>query len=75
MTQSAVTLSIRDLELQLGYALFTREAQGMVLTDDGRQFLAHAYAIENAVSAARNMPRMTDAGGTLTLAATSTVNG
>jgi len=75
VTQSAVTLSIRDLEDSLGYPLFKREAHGMVLTDDGRQFLPHAYTIEGAVDAARNMPRPAEIGGTLTLAATSTVIG
>jgi len=75
VTQSAVTLSLRDLEDRLGYPLFKREAQGMVLTDDGHQFLAHAYTIEAAVDAASNMPRPTEVGGALTLAATATVVG
>ena len=75
VTQSAVTLSIRDLEDSLGYSLFKREAHGMVLTDDGRQFLPHAYTIEGAVDAAHNMPRAAEISGTLTLAATSTVIG
>jgi len=75
VTQSAVTLSIRDLEDSLGYPLFTRATHGMVLTDDGRQFLSHAYAIESEVNAARNMQRPDEIGGELTLAATSTVIG
>lgn len=75
VTQSAVTISIRDLENELGYRLFQREAQGMQLTDDGRQFLAHAYAIEAAVSGARSMQRRGDASGELLLAATPTLVG
>ncbi len=75
VTQSAVTLSIRDLENHLGYALFQRESHGMVLTDDGRQFLTHARCIESAVDAARNLARHTETEGSLVLAATSTVIG
>lgn len=75
VTQSAVTLAIRDLEDSMGYGLFTRENHGMVLTDDGRQFLAHAYAIESEVNAARNMQRPNEIGGELVLAATATVVG
>ena len=75
VTQSAVTISIRDLEAELGYALFRREAHGMELTDDGRQFLPHAMAIEAAVERAHNIPRKQEVGGTLTIAATTTVVG
>ena len=75
VTQSAVTISIRDLEGELGYPLFRREAHGMELTDDGRQFLPHALAIEAAVERARNIPRNQPVGGDLTIAATTTVVG
>ena len=75
VTQSAVTISIRDLEGELGYALFRREAHGMELTDDGRQFLSHATAIEMAVERARNISRAQEVAGELTVAATTTVVG
>lgn len=75
VTQSAVTISIRDLENELGYKLFNRESHGMELTDDGRQFLAHANSIEAAVADAHNMPRQADVAGNLLLAATPTLVG
>lgn len=75
VTQSAVTISIRDLEAELGYPLFRRESHGMELNDDGRQFLPHAMAIEAAVERARNVARPDQVGGELTIAATTTVVG
>jgi DNA-binding transcriptional LysR family regulator len=75
VTQSAVTISLRDLESELGYRLFKREPYGMELTDDGRLFLAHAHAVEAAVNLARNIPRPAEASGNLTLAATPTLVG
>lgn len=75
VTQSAVTISLRDLEKELGYLLFRRQAHGMALTDDGRQFLPHAMAIETAVERARNIARANQVTGTLTVAATTTVVG
>ena len=75
VTQSAVTVAIRDLEKELRFALFNREPHGMELTDDGRQFLVHAHAIEVAVANARNMPRAREIAEDITLAATSTLVG
>ena len=75
VTQSAVTISIRDLENELGYRLFKRESHGMELTDDGRRFLAHAYAVEAAVADAQNIPRQGQVSGELLLAATPTLVG
>lgn len=75
VTQSAVTLSIRDLERDLGYALFKRESHGMELTDDGRQFLSHALEIETAIDKVRNIARSNEIAGEITLAASSTVVG
>jgi len=76
VSQSAVTISIRDLEENLGYKLFVRQSHGMELTDNGRHFLTRAYAILAAVDDARNMPQqITPISGELTLAATYTVMG
>ncbi len=76
VSQSAVTLSIRDLEEGLGYKLFVRQSHGMELTDNGRHFLTRAYAILAAVDDARNMPQqIAPVSGELTLAATYTVMG
>ena len=75
VTQSAVTISLRDLENELGYRLFRREPHGMELTDDGRHFLAHAHAVEAAVTLAQNIPRQPETSGHLLLAATPTIVG
>lgn len=75
VTQSAVTISLRDLENELGYRLFKRESHGMELTNDGRHFLAHAHAVEAAVNLAQNIPRQGDVCGKLLLAATPTLVG
>ena len=40
--QSNVTTRIRQLEEDLGVALFLRDGKRMALTDQGREFLAYA---------------------------------
>ncbi|WP_317988247.1 LysR family transcriptional regulator, partial [Erwinia amylovora] len=42
-TQSAITRSIRDLELTLAVPLFERNAGGMMLTDFGKCVLPRAH--------------------------------
>lgn len=42
LTQSAITKSVADLERQIGFILFTRTPHGVILTDDGRQFVERA---------------------------------
>ena len=42
LTQSAITKSVADLEKQIGYPIFTRTARGVILTEDGRQFVERA---------------------------------
>ncbi len=42
LTQSAVTKSVADLERQIGVMLFTRTPYGVILTDEGRQFVERA---------------------------------
>ena len=42
LTQSAITKSVADLERQIGYILFTRTPHGVILTDEGRQFVERA---------------------------------
>jgi DNA-binding transcriptional LysR family regulator len=39
LTQSAVTKSIADLEAQIGFAIFHRTSRGVVLTEEGRDFV------------------------------------
>lgn len=75
VTQSAVTVSLRDLEQALGLTLFARESHGMELTDDGRAFLEHALQIDAAVNRVGQLGRASAVEGRLKLAATTTVLG
>ncbi|MED5608655.1 LysR family transcriptional regulator [Pseudomonas sp. JH-2] len=76
ISQSAVTSAIQELEGLLGAALFTRTAQGMTLTDNGRHFLNHAYSILRSVEDALNSPLPdTHLSGSLNVAASYTVMG
>lgn len=74
ISQSAITIAIRQLENMLGTSLFIRQPNGMVLTNAGHHFLAHAYDILSSVEAAREV-RHWDSGlsGTLNVAATYTI--
>jgi DNA-binding transcriptional LysR family regulator len=75
VTQSAVTVGLRDLEHALGQPLFSRESHGMELTGHGRAFLDHALTIDAAVSRASQLEASSDIRGQLRLAATTTVLG
>lgn len=76
ISQSAVTSAIRELEAILGAPLFTRRAQGMEMTEAGRQFLQSARDILERLDAARILDhRESDISGTIRLAATYTVIG
>jgi DNA-binding transcriptional LysR family regulator len=75
VTQSAVTVALRELENALGLPLFARESHGMELTDDGRAFLEHALKIDAAVSSASQLGRASPVQGRIHLAATTTVLG
>lgn len=77
ISQSAVTLAIKDLEETLGVTLFTRRAGGVSLTQEGQNFRAHAENIETAVADAvgsmqRNLP---DLSGKIRLGVTYTASG
>jgi LysR family nitrogen assimilation transcriptional regulator len=41
----ALSARLKNLEAELGTALFLRWARGLALTDQGREFLVHSYAI------------------------------
>ncbi|MBO3277910.1 LysR family transcriptional regulator [Pseudomonas schmalbachii] len=76
ISQSAVTSAIQELESLLGATLFTRTAQGMILTDNGRHFLNHAYSILRSVEDALNSPLPdTHISGSMNVAASYTVMG
>ncbi|MDX7922645.1 LysR family transcriptional regulator, partial [Aeromonas media] len=52
ISQSAVTSAIRELETELGAALFERNPRGVTLTAQGHQFLLHARRILGAMTEA-----------------------
>lgn len=56
ISQSAVTVAIKELEAQLGISLIRRRVGGIELTQDGHKFLHHARNIEaNIVDAMNSM--------------------
>ncbi|MEM7178856.1 MAG: LysR family transcriptional regulator [Pseudomonadota bacterium] len=57
VSQSAVTLAVKDLEGQLGVTLFDRHSGGLALTLDGHRFLQHARNIQGSVADAMNSMR------------------
>ena len=57
ISQSAVTTAIKELEGELGVALFQRHATGVSLTLDGNRFLSHARHVLNAVTEASRAAR------------------
>ena len=76
ISQSAVTSAIKELETELGVALFARTSSGMELTEPGRRFLYRAYAILSAVDdALKTPPSESSVEGALDLVATYTVMG
>lgn len=53
ISQSSVTEAIKELESDLGVALFERHSRGLAITHKGHQFLRHATKILADVSDAR----------------------
>ena len=53
ISQSTITETIQELEVDLGFRLFERHARGVELTRKGHQFLRHATKILAEVSDAR----------------------
>jgi len=51
--QSNVTMRIRQIEVELGTALFERHVKGMRLTHAGRRLLPHAIGVQAALEKAR----------------------
>ncbi len=63
IAQPAVSRQIRQLEDELGAALFVRTPRGMKLSIPGEVFLKHARAILGAVSIAETEVRSLGTGG------------
>ncbi|SFA68762.1 transcriptional regulator, LysR family [Poseidonocella pacifica] len=76
ISQSSITTAIRELEQELGTALFVRTAHGMDLTPTGRKFLGAARDVMERVEVARGIGEgHSDITGTINVAATYTVCG
>lgn len=45
MSQSALSVSVRELEKELGITIFTRSSKGISLTSDGVEFLSYARQV------------------------------
>ena len=77
ISQSAVTEAIKELEGDLGVALFDRHPRGLSITHKGHQFLRHATKILADVSDARRSfsGETATATGRLQLGVTSLVAG
>lgn len=77
ISQSAVTEAIKELEGDLGVALFERHRRGLTITHKGHQFYRHANRILGSVSDARRSfaPEQASAPGSLQLGVTSLVAG
>jgi DNA-binding transcriptional LysR family regulator len=61
VTQTAITAAMRELEQELGVALFERRhAAGVSLTPEGHRFLLHAQDIIAAVNSAMSAPMLAD---------------
>ena len=76
ISQSAVTGAIKELESELGTSLFFRTAQGMEMTEAGRDFLASTREILEKLDLAKRMAqRQSPAKGSISIASNYTVIG
>lgn len=77
VSQSAVTIALRELEQHLGTPLMIRHQSGVDLTDDGHRFLKSAREILAAVADASRVVRSEGESerGTLTIGVSYTVMG
>ncbi|MFK7837209.1 MAG: LysR substrate-binding domain-containing protein [Sulfitobacter sp.] len=76
ISQSAVTSAIKELEAELGASLFSRTANGMEMTEAGRDFLASSREIlEKLDQAKRVAQKQSPVKGSISIAATYTVLG
>lgn len=77
ISQSALTLAIRDLEAELGTKLFVRKPTGLQLTQEGHRFLTHAEEIDGQVTRALHSVKSAEdpLTGTLRIGTTDTLSG
>ena len=75
MSQPSVSIQIHELERELGAKLFNRSNKGVVLTQEGKIFYAHAYKLIESIeeakaelsNASRNKRNCINIGATLTI--------
>lgn len=77
VSQSTMTAAVAELERLLGSLLFERVRNGVVLTQEGHQFLQHARNVLDVAQDAANHPfrKRSEVSGTLQVAASYTVLG
>ncbi|EKF19410.1 LysR family transcriptional regulator [Nitratireductor pacificus] len=77
VTQSSITIAIRDLEDRLGYRLFHRKAKGVELTAAGQLFLQNATGVLAGLEDLMTLSVEDDLqiGGEVRLGVTDTVSG
>lgn len=77
VSQSSITTGVREVEEQLGVALFQRTAQGMTLTQQGNRFLQQVRLVFQTIDEAFDSLEDTSMAvtGTLNLAMSYTVAG
>jgi DNA-binding transcriptional LysR family regulator len=77
VSQSAITAAIKQMEADLGAALFKRLPTGVTLTAEGARFLQHARNIMAAVNAAQHASLAEDSAisGTVRIGVSYTVAG
>lgn len=69
VAQPAISRQIKDLETELGFALFLRQRRGLFLTDAGKRYLEDARHILSAADSAVQEARLVSEGksGTLSI--------
>lgn len=77
VTQSSITIAIRDLEDRLGYRLFHRKSKGVELTAAGQLFLQNAAGVLTGLEDLMTLSVEDDQriGGEVRLGVTDTVSG
>src|SRR5690625_852930 len=76
VSQSSVTVALRNMEQTLDTSLFIRHSRGLRLTDAGERLIPHARHVINAATRAVEEVRSTpsDVQGQLTIGVTETIS-
>ena len=71
MKQPNLSMSIKNLEAELGFEIFKRTTRGIEITNYGRDFIAFAQPIYNQVQSLKNMCKELQGNTQLTFSVTS----